>query len=355
MEGCWMRRAFVAILMGCALASCGGGDAPDEPDHPAVDSVHELQELFADGDAGGVCALITRRAAIQAGEMGHGKPVSCRRDVVRAFTMIKEGGGWLNEDKPVVDDVETDGDLAWATLAARDDGWRARVPLRREAGRWKLDAFFGIREPEFARIEKAGPRRPFPQVVRPVKALTADGAPCPAITARDFPKVAGGCVLKAPTRTVPIEVLTPFGAFKFGDCSVTYKMHVDGSGKTWLADWEVDGSDTSGCSDISQCVVPGPSRVEPWVEQPWRGQIRGDGSGGFVHHVDLCLNTCVGQFAGDFSMRLAPDGDRWRVQPADTGATGFRIAAPLPVSGAAMTLSEVPADRRAQRQRSPTG
>jgi hypothetical protein len=331
--------ALLAVLL--VAPACGDGDkvaqpaatAPAkpppgaEPRHPVTRAVHDLRDRFDSDDFAGICVLMTQAAKLDAGKIAHLSPTTCARDVRRVFTMIRDGGGWLDGRAPHVVSVRERGSTAWATIWV--DGWRARIPFVRQGGRWRLDGFFGISSPRLKAIERAAPDAPFPPPGGAVEVTDSDGAACGSTSDARYPKIAGGCVARVSSRLAGVEMLTPFGGFKFGDCSVNYRVRVDGEGRTWTDEWEVEGGMQSGCSDINPCVK---ERTATFYDRlPWKGRIRPDGKGGFRHHMDMCLRTCVGMFVGEYVVRLEHGEDGWKVAPEDGDATGFRFTDALPI------------------------
>jgi hypothetical protein len=345
------RWIAVGAVTGAALtgAACGGGDGdpasnvgaapvigsglPREVDHPVTEAVDRLQEAFVADDVDGVCDLVTRGAQLQAGSAAHGDPTTCERDLRKLFSMIEKGGGWRAQGEPRVTAVEADGDHAVATVAL-DRRWKAELPFARRNGTWRLNGFFGVPTQRAQSVSGAIPRASFPPAEGAgVEVLDADGSPCPALTDEDYPVVGGGCGIRISSRGMPMNILTAFGYFKFDDCSLDYRVRVDGEGRTWTEPIEVEGAagakptDSGGCGDVATCFN---EALDESV--PWRGRLRGDGSGGFVHHVDMCLRTCVGSFIGDLVVRLIPEGDGWRAEAVDGGGpAGFRFEGPLTV------------------------
>jgi hypothetical protein len=119
-----------------------GQGLPPEVDHPVTTSIDRLQQALVDDDYAGVCAGMTHAAARHAGEAAHGDATTCEPDVRRLFGLIRKSGGWRQAGAPRVTDVAVDRADAMATVAL-DRRWRARVPLSRRDGRWRLSGFFG--------------------------------------------------------------------------------------------------------------------------------------------------------------------------------------------------------------------
>jgi hypothetical protein len=324
----------VAMLLG--LAGCGGTSGGDPPLGSSVaGTVRELQGAFADEEFDGICALMTRSAQRQAGNIAHKDPTTCARDVERVIGMIDRHGGWEGSEPPRVVGAVGDGDRRTATLEAKD-GWRADVPFERERAKWKVDALFGISQRQQQSAEKAMRNTPFPAAdADRVQARTLTGKPCPPLRVVSYPRVSGGCVLYLVSESEPVRMLTSFGDFKFSDCVIDYKIRVGPGGRTWIDRWEISGTSQSGCSDINPCVMS----LSNVTYQPWKGRLRADGRGGFIHQVRMCMRTCVGLFVGDWVTRFESYGDAWRVTPTRDGATGFLIDGQMPAVGEGLQLS----------------
>ena len=226
--------------------------------------------------------------------------------------------------------VEVDGAKAVATVAL-DRRWRARAWLDRQDGRWRLSGLFGTPPGLAQRTAEEIADASFPAARGSgVEAPNGDGEPCPDLSQAAYPKVSGGCRVELSTPVIPLTILTPFGDFEFERCAIDYRVRVDSSGRTWTEDFEVTGDERSvACGDVNPCYD---YSVEDLA--PWRGRIHPDGQDAFVHRTDMCLQTCVGHFVGELTMRLVRDGDAWRAEPVDGGGdSGFRFDSPLRVKG----------------------
>lgn len=329
------------VWLGCILAGvvgtagCSSGD-DEEPDlrQPVTAAIEKLQGAFAAGDMATICRHMTWTAKDQAGRVAHHFPTKCEPDVRRVFRIIRNGGGWSEAGAPTVERVRENGtDGAMATLVG-PGGWRADVPLVSRGGRWKLAGFFGLAPAQFERISAISRARPFPPPARgsAVKAVDGGGRACETPADSDYPEISGGCSLTVATDSVPIRMLTPFGDFKFDDCGLSYRVSVDGEGRTWTSDWNTVGTTGPGCSDVQACEGQG------FDHNPWKGRLSNDGRGGYLHEMDMCMTTCIGLFAGRFVVRLTRDGRRWSAAGTTRGATGFRLDGPLTVDGKGLAL-----------------
>jgi hypothetical protein len=327
---------IVSTVLLFAVASNGAGCSIGD-DTQSEAAIQELQTGFSTRDMAKICERLTPSARKQAGSVAHGFPTRCKSDVRRAFGLIEEGDGFGPE--PSVTRVRRDDKHAVATLTHKG-GWRADVPLTQEDGTWKLAGFFGAAPSTLDAIEKSARTSPFPPADgQPIKALDASGRPCGEFSDERYPFISGGCMLTVSSRDVPFRMLTPFGDFKFGDCSVDYRLSIASDGRTWTQLWNVAGSSITGCSDIIDCRTP----TRDWL--PWKGRLSSDGKGGFLHQAQMCMRTCIGEFAGDFVTRLTHTDRGWRIEPTDKGATGFKIDAALrAASGKGLRIQPAPAD-----------
>lgn len=330
MLGRTVDRKLAAVLLGLfalSLGTVGCGSSPDD-DRPPTGrtvpiAVAELQDAFDSDDFAAICALMTPSAMRQAGNIGHGDPTACPRDVERVIAMIDKSDGWEGSSTPRVAASDGRGDRRVATVEV-SDGWRAELPFAHQRGRWRLDGFFGMTPSRLKQAEAAARQMPFPSANgEPVTVVDDAGRPCTDVSTRRFPRLSGGCTIEVAGDRVPMRVLTGFGDFAFDRCSVRYTIRSDSQGRAWMDELEVDGPDEGGCGDVNQCVVPG-----TFTFQPWKGRLRADGPNRFVHRMSMCLRTCVGLFVGPLETRLVRDGDRWRVEPLP-GSTGFRMYGPL--------------------------
>lgn len=143
--------------------------------------------------------------------------------------------------------------------------------------------------------------------------------PCPK---RDLEAVLGPCVVVTRDDPVDVYVLTMLGRLHFGRCAVQYSLHVDADGRTEMYHVTFDGPQP--CPDALACG---------WEEErarPWPGRIHGDGRGGFHNHVDVCLDTCLGQFQGRLTIDLLRHRQGWRAraQQQSVGTSGLSFDGP---------------------------
>jgi hypothetical protein len=319
-----MRAAVTACLLSISLALAfsvsGCADDGSDRESPAV-AIEALQAAFETRDLASICERMSAQARKDVGSVAHWTPSLCRPDLRRAFDLIERGGQWGSA--PTVGRVDTNGDRASVVLEKRN-GWHAAVPLKWEDDVWKLNAFFGGGQTALSASRKAPPGGGFPDVAgkRTVEATDGNGNRCPALSRARSLRGHPNCSFTVSSQSVvPLRMLTPFGDFKFGDCSLDYRLMVDGEGRTWTDEWFVDGSSVTGCADVDECF--------DLYNRPWPGRLVPDGRNSFTHHVAMCSNTCIGVFAGEVVTRFVRDGKAWRVEPTDGGATGFKFDGPL--------------------------
>ena len=308
-----------------------GRGLPPAVEHPAATAIDQLQRAFMERDYAGICAHITPAAARQAGEAGHGAFTTCERDVRRLVRMIRKGGGWRNAGKPRVIGIEATGPSSATATVALERRWRARIPISRIGGRWKLSGFLGAPPAMAQRIAKETPDAAFPPPRGERLELTgAGGDPCPKLSQARFPQISGGCEIELSGARAPLTILTPLGDFEFDDCALNYRVRADSSGRTWTEELDVSGHPKSpGCNDVRTCYDAATEQLVPW-----RGRLYRDGPDRLLHRTAACIRTCVGNFVGELTVQLVRDGDAWRAEPVDGGGdSGLRFDNALSVRG----------------------
>lgn len=324
------KRLFqVAAVAGAIALGCSGDEEPrTEVQHPAAAALVQLQDAFADRDSAEICRRMTAPAQKQAGELAHGSPTTCPQDVGRAFEILSGESDWGGGEQPVVKRIASALGSRANAIVEDEDGWRAEVALARQDGAWKLAGFFGMPPAEFAQRERALQDRPVPGLqAEPAEALDGTGAGCPDVSDKHHPEVTGGCSLGFAADSVPIAVLSPFGEFGLGDCSVSYRASIARLGHGWLTDLEIDGEDEPRCSKIERCLT---EENEP---RPWTSRLVGNDDSGHFQLMEICLRTPAGLFAGEFALRLVREDDDWHAEPAARGVTGLRIGGELEMTG----------------------
>lgn len=172
------------------------------------------------------------------------------------------------------------------------------------------------------------------------KAGGAEREPCPDIEVRGG-KVRGGCVVSlASGVTVDIAVRSMVGDMKFGTCSVNHEMRVDSRGNTRIDVLAIEGPNP--CNDGGLCYRKN--------ERPWTGKIQAAPGGQLAHVIDACLDTCMGQFAGELRLGLSRVDGSW-VETADralVGDSGYRLDGEWKIGGPKIDI--VPSgEQRARR------
>ena len=170
-----------------------------------------------------------------------------------------------------------------------------------------------------------------------VAVLDASGAgrpaPCgPVSTSGRF--VDGGCPGRANSLGVTLEVRTVFGVMPFGECGTDFDLTLSRDGRIWFDDLRIGGP--APCSDIWPCagaeaharrtggrLAPPPPALVP----PWRGRIEALPGGGFGGSFRLCIDTCLGRYAGDVAFRLVRGDAGWimRTSTAGVGEGGLQV------------------------------
>lgn len=341
--------AVAAAVVG--VPACGGEDEqtagrqlerqprvpqplPPESPHPVTTAVQDLRRAFLASDYEGICARMTAAAKREAGSAAHSEPTTCVPDVRKLFGLIEKGDGWRNRGEPRVTKLTLEGDQATATVALGQQ--LADIPFVKEGGEWKLNGFFGGPLKRAESYQRRVQRTPFPAAQAPsalgdttVEVRNRDDDACPDLSEAQFPVITGGCKFDVSSGKVPLtmSLLTIFGDFQFERCRLDYRVYADGAGRTWIDRIEVNGDVDGACGDVNACYS------KEGAVLPWKGRLRNNGDGSFIHRIDMCLRTCVGSFTGDLVVRMAPEEDGWRAEPLNGGGqTGFRFDGPLAVA-----------------------
>lgn len=142
--------------------------------------------------------------------------------------------------------------------------------------------------------------------------------PCPEIDASDPEDVRGGCRASVAGKgTIAIVVRSMVGDMEFGRCSFGHELRVDGTGGTYLTDLTIEG--VNPCNDQGPCFRK--------AERPLKGQIEAGPDGRLTNVVEACLDTCMGQFAGELRLGMERVEGRW-VATADRaliGDSGYQL------------------------------
>lgn len=133
------------------------------------------------------------------------------------------------------------------------------------------------------------------------------------------PRVVGGCVFEA-SGEAELLVVSAVAEFVFSDCEVSFTMRVDSRGGLVVNDVAMRG--VPPCNDANACFDA------DGVVKPWGGRLVATAAGALVARVDMCLDTCIGRFAGPFTARLRRDrGGRWWLDSPGrpVGMSGWRF------------------------------
>ena len=137
---------------------------------------------------------------------------------------------------------------------------------------------------------------------------------------------------------IKLTIGTAFGRFEFGECQLSYRLLVDENGRAWTNSVELSGAGNvnNGCADVQPC------ELEQGSVLPWRGRVSATQAGRFVHRMDVCLDTCIGFYAGTLSMTLARDERGWRAvaSHAGVGASGLTLDGTARLRTAGLHISQ---------------
>jgi hypothetical protein len=303
------RRRLAAVAVAWAtlastVAACDGDQVSmsgDIADRRAVaHAVRLVQRAFAAGDRERLCALMDATARRQAGLVAHGTQDRCPQDRQEAFVVIDAEGGMRaqRDARHVASTVTRDAATATVELGAHG---RVNVPLTRSAGGWRLGSFFGTAERAARASMTADRPSPLPLAGGEVVVTDGHGYPCLPLFDDDYPQVGGGCELRAIARRMRLTIGTVLGRFEFGHCEIGYRVMTDERGRTWTDSVVVSGPDNTnnGCSDVRACATAGGEQL------PWRGRISATRGGRFAHRMSVCLDTCIGFYAGPLTVGLS--------------------------------------------------
>lgn len=140
---------------------------------------------------------------------------------------------------------------------------------------------------------------------------TTGGKParCTDIDADDPLDIRGGCPVRVTATDIRFSVRSVVGDLTFVTCGASYTLRVDGSGRT--ATNALFGG-PSPCNDVRRCQVR-----DGEFAPPWSGRLVAGTDGSLRNIVDVCFDTCMGQFKGRMAMRLTPSKQAWRAEPVD--------------------------------------
>lgn len=327
------RIAILGAVVGVgAVAGCSSND-----DEQALRGAFaEVRAAVDRGDPAALCEALGDAAQRQLGSIGHEHPTTCHRDALpflRSLTRAGVSRGF----RPHLLSADVDGDRALATVAVAP-GSRVELPFERADGDWRLASVFAITATPRREIGTPVPGQVVldepdpPPATSEASASRAGGAPCGDYEERVDPYVPlrGGCELRAPPTPATLTLQSAFGEMILAECEIDFFLNVDGRGRVGLSRfWAGGGSQGGPCWDIVACERPNPPPESlATLRTPWDGVIGRDRKGWSVL-VDLCLETCVGQFEGVLEFALTPaPGDRWRLHARDAaaGTSGLALA-----------------------------
>jgi hypothetical protein len=314
-----MIRSAALIVIALSLTGLSGcSDDSAEREREAATAVEQLRSAFLEDDVAQICASLTTRAKEQAGRAAHGPPTTCERDVARTFALAQRTGGWRQAAGTRVTDVALEDDDRAHVRLALGRAIKVDVPLRRVGGRWLLDGFLGFPE------EQLDPGRSPLTSGKPVSVAAGVGdaaGRCFGFYKPSLPDVVGGCEIDVVDPHARIAIHTAFGSILFAECRLGYTVSVDGRGRTWTSELYVESDLDNGCGDVEAC------ESAPGKPLPWQGRIYAARDGTFRHHVDACLETCIGFFEGELVTTLVRGSRGWRLEADDAtaGTSGFAL------------------------------
>ena len=322
----------IALLVASGFGACGGGD--DDADGVRA-TIEEIQAAYADNDAAGVCANITRRAHLLVGVMAHDTPGECELEIEKVFRWMRGDFTKPQQPQPTPEvlDVEVDGDRAVATIASPGHP-SFESPFVKRDGEWRLDSVLGGEVGTF--LDESGfYDRPIAlddaRVMRkPVEAANVralqGGRECPAVDTSRAPELDGGCVLPI-AGPIAMGVNTVFRRWQFTEpCRVYMALRVDGQGRTWSRGFVTKGD--SPCPDTKPC---GKIVGKAGVEIPWRGRFERNSMGQLYPVTErACHDTCLGLSRGPLRMKVERSGKGWRFDSrTNLGDSGWQFNGPV--------------------------
>lgn len=342
----WKVFVACATLFGIACATTGCG-SDDSVDRGVIEArLSALQESFDASDMVRACQQLTPRAKALIGSMGHASPEGCREDLAKIRKWMANGDRRVIGPAPRFLEVEGDADSARATV--RPPGTEPyAVRFANHGGRWKLD---GVFDAGTASLQE-GSRVP-PDEGEPELSGAEDGAPvevsfdrkskrlpCPKTTGDEIGRDSD-CRIEVTPTAVDASVLNPFGRMPFATCDVEFTLHVEPDGRTWTDDF-VGRSGGAGysaaCGDFEACGIRASGGHMRWTGRITMGPERE------LRHrfTDMCLDTCVGKFRGDWTVDLRKSDRGWRLRADDAmvGVSGWTIDGEMRARTTALSFS----------------
>lgn len=318
-----------AALVLAAVAACGVLPAcVDGPPPDVTSAFTRAQAAFARGDAEALCRMLSPDGRLAVGSSAHEtRPIDCPQDISKFIASMHP---YRAGPRPQIAVAKALGDDDAIAEVSTPGGRTATLPFAKTRGGWRLDALYdaslsslqAVGYPEYDSLAvDTIPDEPDAGSAT-VRDATASGRPpCPPVRADadEFPVVSGGCLLRVTTDEVPMSVWGPFGVLPYGDCTVRYSVRVDGSGRAWIVDFRIDGSNP--CVDTVQCLDDASQKA------PWAATVDRSDDGRLLLRIpDACLDTCIGRFRGAWDMEMTETARGWRLRfPPSLGTTGWRV------------------------------
>jgi len=280
-------RLLGGMVLACvvATASIGCGDEPDVGEEVGA-ALEEIREDFDAGRIASACARMTVGS-------------SCREKLRLLRERAQPSTSSLRSGRRDVVGVRSEGGRATAAVTL-NDRVSGRLRFVRRGGEWKL-ADIGTRaNPKRSRWKPATGELQDPSL--PKMRL----AGCPLMTRilhHGRHPVRGGCTLRFASDDMAIVMLSAFGDFTVGRCSMRFDFHAASNTLGTLAD-DIDFGGTGICARARPCADG-----ETGLRYPWQGDdLTGSLSAGVHLRFDLCINTPLGRARGMLHYRLVERG-----------------------------------------------
>ena len=298
-----MAIAVIVALGIVVIPGCGGATDGDKIE----DRLTAVQVAFDAGDLRTACQGMTERAKLLIGFMAHSAATTCPLDLRRVRGWMADGERSEIGPAPRVVDVNVDGRHAKATVE-QPGSPPYSVRLARRGDDWKLDGVFDAGASTFQEFSDVPPDRG-----PPPGPVTSAAAPVGAPTCEPT------CEIEAQS-PMRLTVLNAFGRMFLSKCTIHFTLRVDADGSTTTNDFYAAGENA--CGDVRACAT----NQTNTRHRAWNGQIERTSDGKLRHRfVDVCLDTCVGEYRGDWAVGIERRGTGWRLQSdsAMVGTTGW--------------------------------
>jgi hypothetical protein len=134
------------------------------------------------------------------------------------------------------------------------------------------------------------------------------------------PRSAGGCVLQA-KGMMRLRLASVVGDMRFAQCEIRFIVRLDDSGVVVVEQLQALGS--TPCDDVYAC-----HRADGLL-LPMKGHVERGDDNHPVLSLNMCVDTCLGRFAGATTMDLTRHAHGWRLTTRDGraafGASGWRF------------------------------